>query len=234
MNILGIFKGAIKQIHSSRLLLIGIYTPSILLFLGIGILTKIIPHLTIPDLLGDVAIIGHIPFYSGAISQLGLLLWSTATTLCFFIFFVLKKMTVSRKESLNFLLFAGFLSGYLMLDDAYMLHDELFPDYLKIIPEEVVIILLGLVMIAFLYFNRQEILRGDYSLMLLAYLFFGISVAIDAIPRALYEDKYFFEKIEKLVEDGAKFTGIVTWITFYARYGYQQISSFIAENKAGI
>jgi hypothetical protein len=224
MNILDILKGSIKQIRSSWPLLIGIYSPGILLFLGAGILSQIIPHLTIPELVGDVAVIGKIPFYSGAISQLGLLLWSAATTLCFFTYFSLKKTDGVRKESLNFMLSSGLLSGYLMLDDTYMLHEEFFPDYLKIIPEQMVIIILGISMLAYLFFNRNEILRGDYSLMLLAFMFFGISVTLDAIPTHLYGNIYFLEKIEHLFEDGAKFSAIVTWVTFYARYSFQQLS----------
>jgi len=231
MNIIDIINGAIKQIRSSWRLLLAIYIPCIMLFLGVATITQIIPHLTIPDLLRDVATLGGIPFYSGAVSQLGLLLWSAATTICFFIYFVLKKMNTPHKESLNFLLFAGFLSTYLMFDDTFMLHEEFFHDYLKIIPEKVIIILLGVAMLAFLYVNQREILQSEYSLMFLAYMFFGISVAIDAIPTRLYEDIYFIEKIEHLIEDGAKFTAIVTWITFYSRYGYQQLLSTISKKN---
>lgn len=229
MSVSEIIKGAIKQIWSSRLFLIRIYTPGILIFLGAGILSQIIPHLTIPELVGDVADIGEIPFYSGAISQLGLLLWSSATTLCFFTFFALRKKNGISKQTLNLLLSSGLLTGYLMLDDTYMLHDEFFPVYLKIVPEQVVLIILGLSMLAFLFFNRNEILQGDYGLILLAYLFFGISIAFDSIPRNLYSNIYFLEKIEHLIEDGSKFTAIVTWVTYYARYSYQHLSRYFSQ-----
>lgn len=224
MNIIGIFKGAMNQIRSLWKLLIGIYAPIALLFLGIGILVRIVPDLSIYDIFRDVAVIGKVPSYSGFMSQLGLLLWSASTTICFFTYFVLKKREASRKESLNTLLFAGLLSGYLMIDDTFMLHEEIFPDYIKFIPEKVVIILLGIAMLLFLYFNRREILQSEYGILLLAYGFFGFSVAIDAIPDRFYVGSYFFEKIELFLEDGAKFTAITTWFVFYTRYCNEQIS----------
>ena len=127
MIILDIFKDTIKQISSLRRLLFYIYAPSFLLFLVTGILTQIIPNISIQDFLRDVTAIGNIPFYSGSISQLGLLLWSAATTVCFFTYFALKRIDPSRKQSFNLLMFGGLLSGYLMLDDTYMLHEEVFP-----------------------------------------------------------------------------------------------------------
>lgn len=217
-----IIHGFIGQLRCSWRILLALYTFVALLFLGVALLSEIIPHLTIPDLVRDVASVGNLPFYAGSISQMGALLWSSTTTVCFFAFFSLRNMNTSRKESLNFLLFSGLLTGYLMLDDTFMLHDEIIPDYLKIIPEEAVILLLGAAVVAFLYFNWKEIMRSEYALLFLALGLFGISVFIDAIPTGWYENYYFIEKIEHLLEDGAKFAAIVTWLTFYARYGYQQ------------
>jgi hypothetical protein len=225
-------KNGISQILSIRKTLLIIYGGVALLFAGVVGLTVLIPHLTIPDLLRDVATLGELPFYAGFVSQLGLLFWSAATTLCFFEYFTLKKLGCTRKETLNFLLFAGLLSGYLMLDDSFMLHEEFFPDFLKIIPEKAVILMLGIAMLAFLYFNRQELLQNEFGLMFLAFMFFGISVVIDAVPTELYEDIYIVEKVEHILEDGAKFTAIITWVIFYARYGYQQLTKLMREKTA--
>lgn len=232
MNILDIFKGTIKQISSLRWLLISIYIPSFLLFLVAGILTQIVPNLSIQDFLRDVTAIGDIPFYSGSISQLGLLLWSAATMVCFFTYFALKKINPSRKQSLNLLMFGGLLSGYLMLDDTYMLHEEVFEELfenLNFFPEKTAMLLLGIAMLSFIYFNRWEILKSDYGLLFLAYAFLGISVFFDAFPSRFYEEIQYAERIEYYIEDGAKFTAIVTWVTFFARYGYQQLSHQLVE-----
>ncbi|MBK8784302.1 MAG: hypothetical protein IPO22_21485 [Anaerolineales bacterium] len=224
MNIWKILKDALKQIYSSRRLLIYIYTPIVILLLGLTLLASLVPDFKVRDILKDVAAIGELPFYSGAISQLGLLMWSAATSLCFFAFFALRKIDSSRKETLNFLLFAACLSGYLMLDDTYMLHEVFFPNYLTIIPsaDKVVILLLGIAMLLFLYFNRSEILRNDYGILFLALMLFGFSVTLDVIPSYLYEETYALEKIEYILEDGAKFAAIVTWYAFFVQYCYQQ------------
>jgi hypothetical protein len=229
MNIFDIFKSTIKQIFSLRRLLIYIYAPSFLLFLVVGIVTKLVPNLSIQDFLRDVTAIGDIPFYSGSISQLGLLLWSAATTICLFTYFTLRKIDSSRKQSLNLLMFGGLLSGYLMLDDTYLLHEEVFPKYIDFIPEKAIILLLGIAMLSFIYFNRHEILKGEYGLLFLAYLFLGISVFLDAIPSRFYENILYAERIEYFLEDGAKFIAIVTWLVFFVRYSYQQLSKLFSQ-----
>lgn len=211
--------GLWRQLRTLWRLLFAIYVPVIFLLLGAAALSLLIPHLTIPDLIQDLSSLGHLPFYAGALSQLGLLFWSASTTLCFFIYYCLKKMRNPRQEALNFMLFAGILNGYMMLDDTYMLHDKVFPDYIQFFPEKAAVLALGVAVLAFLYLNRREILRGEYSLMFLALVLFGFSVALDAIPTELYEDYYFLEKFEHLFEDGAKLAAIVTWVVYYARYG---------------
>jgi hypothetical protein len=109
-----------------------------------------------------------------------------------------------------------------MLDDTFLLHEEVFPDYLKLVPEGVVITLLIIAVLAFLYFNWDEILRGEYALMFLALGLFGLSVFIDALPEDWYENTYLLNKLEHIFEDGAKLAAIVTWVAFYGRYAYTQ------------
>ncbi len=230
--LLKIVKGTLSGIRANAGWLFWLYLPVILIFGAVAVLSQLIPHLTIPELLRDVATLGELPFYAGSVSQFGLLLWSSAATLCYFTYFSLKLLKYPRKEALNFLLFASILTTYLMLDDTYMLHEEFFPDFLQIIPEEVIIFILGLSMLAFLYFNWQEIMRGDYWLMLLAFAFFGTSIVFDSIPTRLYENIYFIEKVEHLVEDGAKMAAIFTWVAFYARYAYHQFSELINQKNA--
>jgi len=41
----------------------------------------------------------------------------------------------------------------MILDDTYMLHGEVFPDYLRLIPEKGVILALGVAVLVFLYIN---------------------------------------------------------------------------------
>jgi hypothetical protein len=223
MNIPDILRGFTKQIFSLRNLIISIYFPIFLMFIVIGVVTEISPNLSIQDLTRDVAALGKIPFYWGSISQLGILFWSAIVTLCFSTYFTLKKISPHQKEPLNFLFYSGLLTAYLMLDDTYMLHEDFFPDYVRFIPEKLAILLVGLAIILFLYINYKEILRNEYGLMLLGLFFFGTSVGLDLIPERILEYRYFLEKLELLLEDGAKFTAIVTWLVFYGRYCHQQI-----------
>lgn len=221
MKLTAILSEVARQVWAARRLLIGIDIPICLLFIGIGILTKIISNLSIPELVSDVATIGKLPFYSGAVSQIGLLIWSSSVTIIFFAYFSLKLQANPRKEALNFLLYSGCLTAYVMLDDTFMLHEEFFSDYLMIISEEVVLALIGLAMILLMVFHYREILQNDVGIMAMATVLFVISIAFDFIPKELYQDIYLIEKIQHLLEDGAKLAAIVTWTAYYARYSYR-------------
>jgi hypothetical protein len=223
MSIRQLIQSTLKQILAHRGMMLAIYLPVLLILLTIGVLSSVIPNMTIPFFLKDVTALGNLPFYAGLISQLGLLFWSATTTICFFTYFSLKAQNRSSRETLNFLLFAAILTCYLTLDDAFLLHEEVFPDYVRFIPEKLVYLGILISVLAFLYFNWQEILRSEYSLLFLAFGFFGLSIALDMIPSSILEGSYLIEKLEFLVEDGAKFAAIITWLTFYSRYGYQQL-----------
>jgi len=78
-----------------------------------------------------------------------------------------------------------------------------------------VLVFYGTLAIAIFYRYRKIILTTNYLILLTCALFFGLSIAIDI----------FFPELpgESLIEDGAKFTGVLTWFGYYASIGYETI-----------
>lgn len=230
MNIPLIIKNTIRQLFDSRLLLLKLYTPIALVMLSLGLLVNALPDLKLAHLTRDVTSLGKMPIYYGALSQVGLLLWSATTTICFFTYFYLKSYAPHRSESLRFLLYFGILTLYLLLDDTFLLHEEFFSDYLNI-PEKVILVLLMGFTVGFAYFNFKEILQNELGLFALAGLLFGSSLFLDVIADRIFDDFFLFEKIEHLLEDGAKMAGIVTWAVYFSRYSFRQISTAFIKSQ---
>lgn len=99
-----------------------------------------------------------------------------------------------------------------------MLHEVIFPTYLHI-PEEATVLAYGLGMLAYLIAYREYILKTEFLLVFLALGFFGLSLVFDLIPYIIGKDI----RGSMLLEDGAKFCGIVTWFAYCARTSFQYL-----------
>jgi hypothetical protein len=73
--------------------------------------------------------------------------------------------------------------------------------------------------------NWQEILASEYLILMLALGMFGISIFLDVLSIQDFEVRYFWEQLEIFLEDGFKFGGIATWLTYFVRYAIQHIET---------
>jgi hypothetical protein len=142
------------------------------------------------------------PWYTGALSQLGILVWAAAAAYC-----VLAASLLMGRARWFFIASAA-LTLLLGLDDAFVLHERVFPDYLGLDEIFVYGIYLGLTITYLLVFIRQ-ILFTEYPLLAMAFGFFGLSIIMDVAN--LHGPGSF------LLEDGAKFMGIVSMAIYYFR-----------------
>jgi hypothetical protein len=157
------------------------------------------------DLTRDPAAISGVPVYTGFLSNMGTLFWSSTVAICFFTATFVARRATARPIG-RFLYASGLLTLLLLLDDLFQLHERVFPLSLGI-PEPIVFLVYLSVTLAFLLGFRRVILEGDFLLLGLALGFFGLSVAVDVFTdRELY-----------LWEDGAKFVGIVAWLAYFVR-----------------
>ncbi len=104
-----------------------------------------------------------------------------------------------------------------MFDDLYQLHEDLAHRYLGI-GEQLMYLLLGTGVLAYLFAYRQLILRTPYALLAIAVAFLSWSVADDSI----LEDYLSHPGHSWLsLENSQKWLGICFWCSYYLRMACQ-------------
>lgn len=146
--------------------------------------------------------------YYGVVSNFGVLFWCATSAVCLFVSAQLRQRGAPRRH-IAFLVYAGLLTGLLLMDDLFFGHESVYPAILGI-EEEGIVSAYFLITLVYLYLYRDLILAVDNPLMVLALASFAASVAVDV----------FLEDTDNwliLVEDGGKFVGISLWATFHIR-----------------
>jgi hypothetical protein len=214
--------GAVLQWRDVRRSLLLLYIPVGLLFIGVGILTRVVDDASLAFFLRDVVLTGELPFFAGFVSQVEMILWSASLTVCLFSLIVLHSEKKELPGPRRLLLQGGLLTGILLIDDIFLFHEEIAPDYLHI-SENIVIVLYLAMSIVFVASNWYEILDSEYLILSIALFLFANSILLDAIPVDEYDLRYFWEQLEIFLEDGFKFAGIATWLLYFSRYSVQKI-----------
>ena len=165
------------------------------------------------------------PMYIGFVSNLGVLCWGAAAAVCLFGGWLLFQSEY-HLESAWFLICGGLITGILMLDDLFLLHEEVFEDHL-FIPQEFTIGAYGVMVLWLLFRFRQVILRSDYLLLILAFVFFSISVGVDLFIEP--EEFTIFGNFpgRHIIEDGFKLLGIASWSVYLIRTCLQKVAPLI-------
>jgi hypothetical protein len=176
--------------------------PSAILYLSIlyiSNLYKIKLNLVVRDLAQTC---GY-PIGVGMISNIGILLWGAAASICLFTTF----SGCINKESSKLLLLGGIFSGLLCIDDFFLLHDRYIgPDFLNVTYLSISI---------FLLVRFQKILKsiGLFNLII-SILFLGLSIFFDGVIQQVFNQSY---ELTQLVEEGFKFIGITCWLNFWCK-----------------
>ncbi len=149
---------------------------------------------------------GMHPVTAGIFSQVGLVAWSAATAIAFLGWAASRGRESGAPASL--LPGAAILSLLLLVDDGFLLHDQIFPmilkwpDWIPLVPEAALAGWWG-------WSNRQWILRRRPPMLLATGVLFAASLGLD-----LTFDAGALDNGLNLVEDGAKFLGILSWLAF--------------------
>lgn len=148
----------------------------------------------------DPSQLTHQPFYIGLLSNLGVLMWCAAAAVSLFSSVLIRVKKGSAVEA-KFLQYIGILTTILLFDDLLMVHDIIFPKYLHL-SELFVYFGYFIYMSCFLLkFYRFILEQTEYKLFILAFIFFGASIAMDThlLPGGID------------VEDGFKILGITSY-----------------------
>ncbi len=138
-------------------------------------------------------------FYSGAVSNLGIVLWAAAAAVAAFAAWLSRDPHTRR-----FFAATGAFTTLLMVDDLFMLHEEALP--LFGMPEPVVYGVYLVIAGAYGLFFFRRILSARAALAIIAALAMAASVIEDQ-TKILWP-------IHDFVEDGAKLGGIYCWFLF--------------------
>ena len=157
------------------------------------------------DLTRDAVAVVDTHLYVGALSTTGLMLWAATAGICLLGARALSCST-GRRETVWFLFSAGLLTALLGLDDAFLLHERVFPTYLGLPQKGVYLCYIGMIL-GFLLFFFEKILRTDFVLLGVSLVFMAMSVGMDEF--------IIYSRFETFVEDSCKFVGIVFWLIYF-------------------
>lgn len=154
--------------------------------------------------------------YIGILSNLGILIWcATATILLYSA--KLSDMQGKSKKITDFLFYSGILTIFLMLDDLFLVHDIIFPEYLNI-DDKAFYFIYGSSVLLLIYFFYKIILDSDYILLLLAFGLLAGSILFDFMDALGIAIHY-----ELVLEDSFKFLGIISWFAYFSRLSFKNI-----------
>ena len=183
----------------------------LLVLLGVTKLLSDTTSIPLRQLMLDPTEFTHVPFYTGILANLGILLWAATASICLFVSIFLPQLV--GKAWKDFFLVSGLLTLLLLLDDLLRIHDEIFPVYLGIKGD---VFGMGYVLLILLYLFRFRalIFQYPYGFLVMALGLFAISIAVDGAPPFL---KSLFSVADVLfLEDSAKLLGIANWLAYFA------------------
>lgn len=143
--------------------------------------------------------------YYGFVSTLGIIMWATVASVSLFAAALLFAKGV-RGRLFVFPLAAGLLSGWLMLDDAFMIHEVVAPSFG--IQQNSVLLIYCLLAITYALASWRIIFNNDYVMFVLSGVLLVSSIAIDTVFHSL-------DPTLVLLEDSTKFLGIYCWVVFH-------------------
>lgn len=216
--------GALEQLKGLWKLLFLLYLPILCMFVLLRIVSHYSDRITLSYLTRDVAAIAELPFYAGLVSQLGALVWAASLAVCIFTLIVIGRQNLNFTGARRWLLHASILTAILLFDDVFQFHEEIGEDYLGLSEKLVVLSYIGLALI-FVVVNFSEILNSEYLILGLALFLFSLAVFIDGANLENFGTlgRFFNDQFETFAEDGLKFAGVITWLFYFARYGYQKL-----------
>lgn len=152
--------------------------------------------------------------YYGLLSNFGVLLWCATTAICLFT----ALLCLSKRTKISDAVFfaaAGMFTGWLMLDDFFLVHEDVLPAF-GVSQPLTYAVYAGLA-ISYFALSWKKIITYRTNLLIAALAFLGTSVVLDVI---LHSES----TTHILLEDGAKILGISAWAAFHIEAAYLAVS----------
>lgn len=159
------------------------------------------------------------PFYTGFLSNVGVVVWCVGAVLCLYTWVLLREASAEYRRMNSFLLGAGLITALMLFDDLFMLHESFFPRFFKM-QERFVLGVYASTVLIFFAAHYRALLRTDYRLVVIAGFFLGLSIIVDQVP-------FFYSSLPRSLqgwlEDGTKLLGIFGWCGYLARTSLAQL-----------
>lgn len=214
-----------KQIKRISLIMLIIWLGYLIitgLIIGVGYFVYNIP---VGDFTREPNITLDGAFYVGAISNLGIILWTAAATLCIFGSMYLQRYNPGSSFRM-FLLHAGLFTILLLIDDVYQLHEIIFPFYFHISQKIIYVVYFGYALFFLMKF-RATIFKTEYIILLASIFLLSLSILVDLIhdsekltvllKKLTGFNMHESDDVRILLEDTFKGLGILTWLTYFFR-----------------
>lgn len=202
-----------------------VYVPIMLITLVVVVMT-LVKHLNIGFFIRDMATVANVnPFY-GILSIIGIIFWFASAIICLFGVTLIRHD--SSHDSTQLLINVGLISLIMGTDDLFLFHEVVFPHYLHLFGEKVIMLMYGVVILGTLYRFRSIIKTTNWGILLLAGGLLALSILIDRLPEAWAGDwSYFYE-------DAPKLFGIVTWFVYWANFTRETIMHVLGHSQADV
>ena len=193
-----------------------VYLPSLGLLLAVGLVAAT-SSVEASVFMRDATAAAGVPFYFGAVSMLGIIMWCCAAAVCLLTYYVLFKSD-QQQHARGFFLWSGLLGGFLALDDAFLFHETVWPTYLGL-PSRLLFAVYGIAFLSILGVYWRHFLKSDFLLLLTGGGFLAASVLVDVSVDAsvrFYQADFW--------EDGLKFLGIAGWFSYFTGASMRQLA----------
>lgn len=165
------------------------------------------------DLSRDAAAVLEGPNYTGAYAMFTVLLWASSAAVALFCALVMRG--AGERIAARYLLFGGLITVFMVLDDAFLLHETV--GLILGDREEIFFVAYGLATVAFAWLYRRRLGPG---LLLLAGAF-GCWLSSTALDIVLSTGAPF------IVEDGLKLAGVALWAYLMIRISMVEVRRLI-------
>ncbi|WP_414624361.1 hypothetical protein [Calothrix sp. CCY 0018] len=207
------------QFKQANIIFFGIYLLAFFMLLAAWLQSEV----QFSVLFRDVFVAASVEPYYGLFSNIGIFLWSATAAILLFSGTVLFSVKQSHKYS-KFLLSFGSFTLLLVIDDFFMLHEKIFPYYLKI-SEKMTFLAYGIIFIYLVLKFRDTILDNHFTIFAIAISFLFLSITVDQI---LPTDSFIFQKDDTyFFEDSLKLIGIISWCFYFIKISGEQVISLL-------
>ncbi len=216
-----------KQIYSLR----KVYIPICSIIFSVWLIDKF-SRISLYELVADSNEIGRIAPYAGIVSNFGMLLLCCATSICFFSSYLIDANNKHDEKWKLFFKCSGYFVLLLLIDDTFQLHENfstlLFGTdanvsvtnhKLQNILEATVFTLYGSLFFFYGFYFRKLIYRTEILVLILAFVFFFMSLVVDVLPENM--------KGHYILEEGFKLLGIASLMTYYIKACYQKTKKLL-------